>query len=42
MLSVVLAKLWCLIGIIVGVMVFFLLIVGLAAMVTEAVKNGRK
>lgn len=35
----VLAELWCLNGIIVGVMVFFLLLVGIVAMFAEAVKQ---
>lgn len=38
-----LATLWCLIGIIVGILVLFLVIVGVGAMVNEAVKQyGRK
>lgn len=34
-----LATLWCLIGIIVGIMVLFLAIVGICAMFAEAVKQ---
>ena len=38
-----LATLWCLIGIIVGVMLLFLAIVGMGALIKEAVKQyGRK
>ena len=44
-----LATLWCIIGIIVGIMVLFLVIVGIGAMITEArmkyeltKKHGRK
>ena len=38
-----LATLWCIIGIIVGIMVLFLVIVGVGAMFAEAMKkHGRK
>lgn len=34
-----LASIWCLIGIIVGLMVLFLMIVGVVAVIEEAVKK---
>lgn len=38
-----LATLWCIIGIIVGIMVLFLAIVGMGALIKEAVRQyGRK
>lgn len=37
-----LALLWCVIGIIVGIMVLFLAVVGLGAIIAEAVKTIRR
>lgn len=38
-----LARIWCVIGIIVGIMILFLFVIGAGAMITEALKKyGRK
>lgn len=34
-----LATVWCLVGIIVGLMCLFLVVVGIGAMITEAIKQ---